>query len=93
MPSQFNIFLSTRNRQLLTARPAAYAKARALVANLTLDERANLTLGYYDDVCYDRSGGVARLGFKGLYFADGPTSMRGQEFVFAFPGDSQLAAT
>ncbi|RDW78216.1 putative beta-glucosidase-related glycosidase [Coleophoma crateriformis] len=72
---------------------AAYVKAREFVAQLDLEEKVNLTVGYQTSVCHGHTGSVPRLGFGGLCFEDGPSGIRGQDFVSAFPAGSHLAAT
>ncbi|KAH6681500.1 beta-glucosidase-related glycosidase [Halenospora varia] len=72
---------------------AAYVKAKAFVAQLTLEEKVNLTRGYQDNVCVGHTGTVPRLGFNGLCFEDAPSGIRGPDFVSAFPAGSHLAQT
>ncbi|KUJ06463.1 beta-glucosidase-related glycosidase [Mollisia scopiformis] len=71
---------------------AAYTKARAFIAQLTFDEKLNLTRGFTGS-CVGNTGSVPRLGFKGLYFEDAPAGIRGPDFVSAFPAGSHLAQT
>ncbi|AEO68026.1 glycoside hydrolase family 3 protein [Thermothielavioides terrestris NRRL 8126] len=57
---------------------AAYARAVAFVANLTLPEKVNLTTGtgWQSDRCIGNTGGVPRLGLRGLCLMDGPLGVR-----------------
>ncbi|KAK4032900.1 beta-glucosidase [Parachaetomium inaequale] len=57
---------------------AAYAKAIAFVSGLTLTEKVNLTTGtgWEADRCIGNTGGVPRLGFRGLCLEDGPLGVR-----------------
>lgn len=57
---------------------AAYAKAIAFVADLTLTEKVNLTTGtgWEADRCMGNTGGVPRVGFRGLCLMDGPLGVR-----------------
>lgn len=71
---------------------SAYAKAKALVAQMTLEEKSNLTRGF-TDVCVGMTGSVSRLGIPALCFADAPDGFRGQEFVSAFPAGIHVAST
>ncbi|RDW61487.1 putative beta-glucosidase-related glycosidase [Coleophoma crateriformis] len=71
---------------------AAYGKAEAFVAQLTLEEKMNVTRGY-TGTCVGNSGSIPRLGFKGLCFEDAPSGIRGPDFVSSFPAGSHLAAT
>lgn len=71
---------------------AAYKRAKALVAQMTLDEKSNLTQGF-TGACAGNTGTVARLGIPSLCFSDAPDGVRGQEFVTSFPAGSVVAAT
>ncbi|KAK1991223.1 glycosyl hydrolase family 3 N terminal domain-containing protein [Colletotrichum falcatum] len=70
----------------------AYRHARALVSQMTIEEKANLTRGW-TGTCVGNSGQVTRLGIPALCFADAPDGIRGQEFVSAFPAGIHVAAT
>lgn len=61
---------------------AAYAQAVAFVSNLTLTEKVNLTTGtgWEADRCIGNTGGVPRLGFRGMCLMDGPLGVRNSEF-------------
>ncbi|KAK4145633.1 putative beta-glucosidase M [Dichotomopilus funicola] len=71
---------------------AAYGHARALVSRMTVEEKVNVTRGW-PGPCVGNTGEVPRLGLPSLCFADGPSGIRGQEFVSAFPAGIHLAAT
>ncbi|KAI0127350.1 glycosyl hydrolase family 3 N terminal domain-containing protein [Xylariales sp. AK1849] len=71
---------------------AAYEKAKALVAQMTLDEKANVTRGYAGS-CVGNTGAVSRLGIKPICFADAPDGIRGTDFTSAFPAQLHLAST
>ncbi|KAB2577636.1 putative beta-glucosidase M [Lasiodiplodia theobromae] len=75
-----------------TAWATAYEKARALVAQLTLDEKSNLTRGYTGS-CVGNTGAITRLGIEPFCFADAPDGVRGTDFVSAFPSQLHLATT
>ncbi|KAJ4289861.1 hypothetical protein N0V90_011194 [Kalmusia sp. IMI 367209] len=70
----------------------SYSRARALVAQMTLEEKANITRGYTGQ-CVGNSGAIPRLNIPPLCFADAPDGIRGQEFVSAFPAGIHVAAT
>ncbi|KAK4133735.1 glycoside hydrolase family 3 protein [Trichocladium antarcticum] len=70
----------------------AYADARRLVAQMTVEETVNVTRGW-PGICVGNTGEVPRLGVPALCFADGPNGIRGQEFVSAFPAGIHVAAT
>ena len=71
---------------------AAYARARDLVSQMTLEEKSNITYGHTGP-CVGQTGAVPRLGVPELCFADAPDGIRGQEFVSAFPAGIHLGAT
>ncbi|CZR58345.1 probable beta-glucosidase-related glycosidases [Phialocephala subalpina] len=71
---------------------AAYTKARAFLAQLTFEEKLNLTRGY-TGTCVGNLGSVPRLNFSGLCFEDAPAGIRGPGFVSAFPAGTHLAST
>jgi beta-glucosidase len=56
----------------------AYAKAIAFVSSLTLTEKVNLTTGtgWQADRCIGNTGGVPRLGFRGMCLMEGPWGVR-----------------
>ncbi|KAK3316622.1 glycosyl hydrolase family 3 N terminal domain-containing protein [Apodospora peruviana] len=70
----------------------AYSHAHALVSQMTVEEMANVTRGWAG-ACAGNTGEVPRLGIPALCFSDAPDSVRGQEFVSAFPAGIHLAAT
>ncbi|ORY19231.1 beta-glucosidase-related glycosidase [Clohesyomyces aquaticus] len=71
---------------------SSYARAKALVAQMTLDEKSNMTHGF-PGKCVGNTGAVTRLNIPPLCFADAPDGIRGQEFVSAFPAGIHVAAT
>jgi len=73
---------------------SAVAKARAFVAQLTLDEKVNLTTGIgINGRCVGNTGEVSRLGFKGICLQDSPLGVRLTDFASAFPAAINAAAT
>jgi beta-glucosidase len=62
------------------------------VAQLTLEEKSNLTHGV-SGPCVGQTGAVPRLQIPELCFADAPAGVRGQEFVSSFPAGIHLGAT
>ncbi|PNS19763.1 Beta-glucosidase 1 [Sphaceloma murrayae] len=73
----------------------AYEKARAMVANMTNQEKENATVGYASltNGCSGNSGPVSRLGFPGLCLNDGPAGVRGTEGVSAFASGVHVGAS
>ncbi|KAK4165657.1 putative beta-glucosidase M [Cladorrhinum sp. PSN259] len=73
---------------------AAYSQAHQLVLQMTLPEKINVTHGHpLSGPCVGNTGSVPRLGVPSICFYDGPSGIRGQEFVSAFPAGIHLAAT
>ncbi len=70
----------------------AYRQARATVAQMTLEEKVNLTFGR-PGPCAGNTAAVPRLGVPSLCFSDAPDGVRGQEFVSGFPAGIHVAAT
>ncbi|KAI4741476.1 beta-glucosidase-related glycosidase [Aureobasidium sp. EXF-12298] len=70
----------------------AYAQARSLLAQMTLEEKVNVTRGF-TGTCVGNTGAVPRLGIKPMCLSDAPDGIRGQEFVSAFPAGIHVAAT
>ncbi|KAI1260027.1 glycoside hydrolase family 3 protein [Xylariaceae sp. FL1019] len=74
---------------------AAYEKAVALVSNMTLAEKTNITAGtgQYMGRCVGNSGSALRLGFKQQCLEDGPLGVRPTDNVTAFPAGITTGAT
>ena len=74
---------------------AAYAKARALVSQLTLLEKVNLTtgVGWEGEKCVGNTGSVPRLGLTSLCLEDSPLGVRDTDFNSAFSAGVTVAAT
>ncbi|KAF5331798.1 hypothetical protein D9758_016866 [Tetrapyrgos nigripes] len=70
----------------------AFAKASALIANMTLEEKVNLTTGI-DGRCAGNLGGVPRLGIEPFCLEDGPAGVRPVHGVSQFPVGLATAAT
>ncbi|SMR50514.1 unnamed protein product [Zymoseptoria tritici ST99CH_1E4] len=70
----------------------SYASALALVNQLTLEEKVNLTRGHVG-TCVGNTPAVPRLGIRSLCFSDAPSGIRGQEFVSSFPAQLTVGAT
>ncbi|EMC96559.1 glycoside hydrolase family 3 protein [Baudoinia panamericana UAMH 10762] len=74
---------------------AAYAKARAFVSQLTLEEKVNLTTGtgWELDRCVGQTGSIPRLAFRALCLQDSPVGVRDTDFNSVFPAGVNVAAT
>ncbi|RDW92620.1 beta-glucosidase-9 [Coleophoma crateriformis] len=73
---------------------AAYNKAKALVAQMTLEEQANITVGYAStSVCSGVTGSVPRLGWDGLCLSDAGNGVRSTELVNGWPSGLHVGAS
>ncbi|ATY66055.1 beta-glucosidase [Cordyceps militaris] len=71
----------------------AYAKAKALVGQMTLEEKVGLTNGVsVDNGCPGNVGNVSRLGFPGMCLGDAGQGLRGTDFVSSFPSGIHVGA-
>lgn len=72
----------------------AMAKAKDFVAQLTIDEKVNLTTGV-DTVgrCVGNTGTIPRLGFAGFCLQDSPLGVRYTDYASVFPAAINIAAT
>ncbi|OCF31065.1 avenacinase [Kwoniella heveanensis BCC8398] len=68
----------------------ALGKAKALVAQMTQEEKLNITQQNND---FPRVGEIDRLGYTGLFYADGAEGIRGASYSSAFPQALNGAAT
>ncbi|KAG5356284.1 putative beta-glucosidase A [Yarrowia sp. B02] len=73
----------------------ALNQSLALLAELTLPEKVNITtgLGWGGGTCVGNTGGVPRLGIKGLCLQDGPLGIAQTDYVTVFPCGIAMAAT
>jgi len=72
----------------------AHAKAVALVSQMTLEERANITVGYPPNTgCSGVTGSVPRLNWDGLCLSDAGNGLRATNFVNAWPSGVHVGAT
>jgi beta-glucosidase len=67
-------------------------KARAFVAELTLQEKADMVTGQ-PGPCVGNIYPIPRLNFGGLCLQDGPASLRTADLVSAFPGGVTIASS
>jgi beta-glucosidase-like glycosyl hydrolase len=74
---------------------ASYAKAAALVANMTLAEKVNVTsgTGFLMDRCTGNTGSVLRLGFPAICLQDSALGIGRTGGVTAFPAGITVGAT
>ncbi|KAH9906866.1 beta-glucosidase-related glycosidase [Xylariomycetidae sp. FL2044] len=70
----------------------SYERAKSLAAQMTLEEKVNMTRGF-TGTCVGNSGAVPRLGVPPLCLSDAPDGIRGQEYVSAFPAGIHVAAS
>lgn len=65
---------------------SSYAKAVALVSRMTLEEKANITVGLLaDSGCSGETGSVPRLNWPGLCLSDAGNGLRNTDYVNAWP--------
>ncbi|OQO09569.1 hypothetical protein B0A48_04971 [Cryoendolithus antarcticus] len=71
------------------------AKARALVATMTLEEKVNLTGGVTNpgNGCGGNIPAVPSIGFPGMCLQDGPAGVRGTDFVSGFAAGIHTGAS
>ncbi|WPH00256.1 Hypothetical protein R9X50_00308000 [Acrodontium crateriforme] len=74
---------------------AAYEKAKALVAQMTNDEKNNITYGYVSTTngCSGNSGGVSNFDFPGLCLTDGGNGLRGTDGTNGYPSGLHVGAS
>lgn len=70
----------------------ALAQAQAFVANLTLEEKAQLVTGT-NGPCVGNIGPIERLGFTGICLQDGPLAIRQATYASVFPAGLTTAAS
>ncbi|KAH9904715.1 glycoside hydrolase family 3 protein [Xylariomycetidae sp. FL2044] len=73
----------------------SYAKAVAMVSNMTLAEKVNITAGtgIYMGRCVGNTGSALRLGFPQQCLQDGPLGVRTTDNITAFPAGITTGAT
>ncbi|KAF4119308.1 beta-glucosidase [Geosmithia morbida] len=73
----------------------AYTMARDFVSQLSLLEKVNITtgVGWESERCVGNTGGVPRLGMRGLCLQDGPLGVRMSDYNSAFPAGLAAGAT
>ncbi|QRV89392.1 glycoside hydrolase family 3 protein [Ceratobasidium sp. AG-Ba] len=73
---------------------SAFAKAKAVVAKMTLEEKVNITTGLgANSPCVGNTGAVARLNIPSFCLQDGPAGVRPATFASQFPAEVTVAAT
>ncbi|KAF6829343.1 beta-glucosidase g [Colletotrichum plurivorum] len=70
----------------------ALAKAKAFIAELTLEEKADMVTGQ-PGPCVGNIVAIPRLGFNGLCLQDGPLSIRVADYASVFSAGVSAAAT
>ncbi|KAG2420488.1 beta-glucosidase [Aspergillus terreus] len=73
---------------------AAYQKAKAFVAQLTPEEKVNLTAGVTSDTgCSGMIPAIPRLSFPGLCVSDAGDGLRGTDYVNSWPSGIHAGAS
>lgn len=66
-------------------------KAVAFVSQMTLEEKANITVGYPSNTgCSGVTGSVPRLGWSGLCLSDAGNGLRGTNLVNAYAASNAV---
>ncbi|KAI0440879.1 family 3 glycoside hydrolase [Xylaria telfairii] len=73
----------------------AYVRARDLVSQMTLEEKANITRGFAvpDNTCAGNTGTVPRLDWPGLCLHDAGNGVRATDLVTSFPSALHVGAS
>ncbi|KAK8054551.1 glycoside hydrolase family 3 protein [Apiospora phragmitis] len=72
----------------------AYAKAQALVGQMTLEEKVSLTGGVRaNNLCSGNIPAISRLNFPGLCLSDGPAGVRSTNYVSSWPSGISAGAS
>ncbi|KAK9797888.1 putative Beta-glucosidase [Seiridium cardinale] len=72
----------------------AYTKAKNLLAQLTIEEKVNLTGGFSGgNLCSGNIYAIPRLNFPGLCLSDGPAGLRGTNYVSSWPAGLSVGAS
>lgn len=74
---------------------SAYDYAEALVSQMTLEEKVNITGGLPspDNACNGNTGGVPRLGWSGLCLQDAGNGVRGVDLANSYPSGIHVGAS
>ncbi|CAE6460084.1 unnamed protein product [Rhizoctonia solani] len=73
---------------------SAFAKAKSVVSQMTLEEKVAIVTGLGDSsVCAGNTGAVSRLNIPSFCMQDGPTGVRPADFASQFPSQVTVAAT
>lgn len=72
----------------------AYASAKRLVDQMTLQEKVNITRGFAaDNLCAGNTGSVPRLGWPGMCLHDAGNGVRATDLVNAYPSGIHAGAS
>lgn len=74
---------------------SAYTSARALISQMTLEEKVNITGGFSssDNACNGNTGGAPRLGWSGLCLQDAGNGVRGVDLTNSYPSGIHVGAS
>ncbi|KAF2156266.1 glycoside hydrolase family 3 protein, partial [Myriangium duriaei CBS 260.36] len=74
---------------------AAYQKAKAIVSQMTLEEKVNVTtgVGWEGERCVGNTGAADRVGFPSLCLQDSPLGVRDTDYNSVFAAGVNVAAT
>ena len=72
----------------------AYSKAVSFVSQMTLAEKANITVGYPPTTgCSGETGTVPRLNWTGICLSDAGNGLRNTDFVNSWPSGLHVGAS
>ncbi|KAI6087336.1 glycoside hydrolase family 3 protein [Hypoxylon rubiginosum] len=73
----------------------AYADARSLVEQMTLEEKVNITRGFTssENVCAGNTGTIPRLGWPGMCLHDAGNGVRATDLVNSYPSAIHVGAS
>ncbi|KAK0554629.1 hypothetical protein OC845_000661 [Tilletia horrida] len=72
---------------------ASAGRVKALVKQMTLEEKVNLTVGAYGYSCTGNTGSVPRFNISSICYQDGPSGVRAALNVTQFASQITIAAT
>ncbi|KAI0382705.1 glycoside hydrolase family 3 protein [Hypomontagnella monticulosa] len=74
---------------------SAYSNSRALVSQMTLEEKVNITRGFAvsDNICAGNTGSVPRLGWPGMCLHDAGNGVRATDLVNSYPSAIHVGAS
>ncbi|KAJ7594941.1 beta-glucosidase [Mycena floridula] len=90
-----SVFIGASSAAMSPEWQAAYTKANAAVAKLSLADKVNLAtgVGWSKGLCVGNTPAVSSISFPGLCLEDSPVGVRDADLVSVFPAQINVAAT